>query len=430
MRILGRYIIKSFLMLCIVTSLCFAEKIEIESARTEKTKLFDNKDGTYTIQASISPMHYKEDRDDSKEKWKDIDTTIQADMRVEKAPYNAIFDKNYPRFVIFHKKGGYLSEEFTNDKEESIPNMGKVEGNKIIYENVMPNIDVEIVAMATGVKQNIILKTPEALMNQWKIKYSSDKSRTVVGERKVKFDKIIDETRAYNKDGQEIELSYKLRSTHMEIAPINIASTEFPIVIDPFTISEEQVSAGTDDALQENAASGNDMFLTNSYNYLKNAGGLNIGPWGGFRFQSVPIPNGATITSASITIYPTENVDDVHALIYCEDGDGATFTTDDANISSRSMTSTSVAWYEANLAYTWEESPDISTVVQEVVDGSWSNNDDLVIIFFQDNTNEIQIFAYEQGGAGAFAAKFNCTYEPPATNTKKGYARPKLYGVK
>jgi hypothetical protein len=46
---------------------------EVLEARTEYSKTFKNADGTTSICGSMLPMHYK----DEKEKWQDIDTTIE-----------------------------------------------------------------------------------------------------------------------------------------------------------------------------------------------------------------------------------------------------------------------------------------------------------------------------------------------------------------
>ena len=106
----------------------------------------------------------------------------------------------------------------------------------------------------------------------------------------------------------------------------------------------------------------------------------------GLRFQNVNIPQGATITSASIEFeVDRKRTGDLAVRIYGEDIDSANYfiDSDNGNISDRTLTSASTVW-----SITSEPGPnaslstsDISTVVQEVVDRpGWAANNHMAFI--------------------------------------------------
>ncbi|RHW36023.1 hypothetical protein D1B31_18220 [Neobacillus notoginsengisoli] len=51
---------------------------EIPSLRTEKAKVFQNKDGSYVSEVFLDPIHYKENG-----KWEDINNTLEENFQGE-----------------------------------------------------------------------------------------------------------------------------------------------------------------------------------------------------------------------------------------------------------------------------------------------------------------------------------------------------------
>lgn len=116
------------------------------------------------------------------------------------------------------------------------------------------------------------------------------------------------------------------------------------------------------------------------------------------RFTNVQIPVGATITSARLTVYTDDNMygaaSTQEVTIGAEAVDSATQLTSlsDHNTRKTNITTATVDWYvwEANGPLSGADqpvqSPDISTVVQEIVDRSgWASG------------NNIQFFAADKG---------------------------------
>jgi Tfp pilus assembly protein FimT len=105
----------------------------------------------------------------------------------------------------------------------------------------------------------------------------------------------------------------------------------------------------------------------------------------GMSFRSATIPAGATIEEAYFEAESNGTyTNQTSIVIYGEDvDDGGVFRTQTNNISGRTQTSASVAWVMPywNGADIRHQSPDITTIVQEIVDRSgWSSGNDINIL--------------------------------------------------
>lgn len=192
------------------------------------------------------------------------------------------------------------------------------------------------------------------------------------------------------------------------------------------TVVTEQVGESSDDIEYRWNISGYYFSLTQSWT---GAGFWNFEQKkfsGAFRFQTVAVPQGATITSAylKITAGETNAVTTVNSKIRAEDvDDAATFSTQ-ADFESRfpsQVTTAIVNWVSiSNWVYNTEyTSPDIKIVIQEVVDRSnWASNNNMVV-FWDDYDNRSSQVAnaarrgYSYDGNSAKAAKLIISYTVP-----------------
>jgi MSHA biogenesis protein MshQ len=151
-----------------------------------------------------------------------------------------------------------------------------------------------------------------------------------------------------------------------------------------FSVTEEiRVSSKHDDA--EELISDGNMYRDSSdleLGYDDYAGGLQIV---GMRFQSVNIPQGATINSAYID-FETDETDSgaTNLVIFGENNDNPNqFANNDNNISDRTKTSASVNWTPLawNSTNELNKTPDISVIIQEIVNrANWAASNNLVLI--------------------------------------------------
>ncbi|MCB0562428.1 MAG: hypothetical protein KDD09_25925, partial [Phaeodactylibacter sp.] len=138
------------------------------------------------------------------------------------------------------------------------------------------------------------------------------------------------------------------------------------------TLVCSRVSAGNDDAEEDNSGS---VSLTSSDLELTDDSGVQTV---GMRFNGLNIPQGAAITGASIqfTVDETRNLDPCNLTLYGEAADNANaFSSSNGNISSRPRTSASVtwappAWTPVGNAGPAQQTPDIASIVQEIVNRS------------------------------------------------------------
>ncbi len=148
----------------------------------------------------------------------------------------------------------------------------------------------------------------------------------------------------------------------------------------------------------------------------------------GLRFQNVNIPAGATITNATIQFTASANstTTTVNALIRGEAADSAaTFAASSNNISSRTTTSANVAWNSIGSwtsgATTNATTPNLSSVVQEIVDrAGWINGNSMAFVI-SDNASTAgiagrQARSFDTASTGpTSAALLSVSYQAPYT---------------
>ncbi len=140
----------------------------------------------------------------------------------------------------------------------------------------------------------------------------------------------------------------------------------------------------------------------------------------GLRFQDVNIPQGATITSATIEFeIDSRRTGDLALRIYGEDIDSANYYLDSQlhNISSRTRTSASALWTITEVPNTNSSltSTDISSVVQAVVDRpGWAANNHMAFILAHESGSGYRELESFDGESDA-AAILHVTYQAADT---------------
>ncbi|WP_218352657.1 PilC/PilY family type IV pilus protein [Alteromonas lipotrueiana] len=125
----------------------------------------------------------------------------------------------------------------------------------------------------------------------------------------------------------------------------------------------------------------------------------------GVRFSNLKIPQGAVIENAYIRFTSAQlNVASTDIKIMAEDtGDAQTFSQSYRNISNRNVTSNFVDWQDNGFPVNDETlvTPDISSVVQEVVDSNaWCGGQAMNILFDADSSDSAsarKVHAYDAG---------------------------------
>lgn len=143
------------------------------------------------------------------------------------------------------------------------------------------------------------------------------------------------------------------------------------------------------------------------------------------RFLNVTIPQGATILSAYLSFVSKTNTSGtVDTKIYLNDADSASALSDLADYQALALTA-SVDWTisDAWNMYTWYSSPDISALVQAVVDrpGFASGNAILAVVKTSDDYTENYIrYIYSREATVGWAPKLTITYSTASGDAEAG----------
>ncbi|MBT8144227.1 MAG: LamG domain-containing protein, partial [Gammaproteobacteria bacterium] len=171
----------------------------------------------------------------------------------------------------------------------------------------------------------------------------------------------------------------------------------------PPTIFEVPITTGSDDA-EERVSNGN---VNNNSSDLELSTDGSNNQLVGMRFTSVTIPNGSTISSAYIQFQVDETNSGATSVNIRGQAidDAPTFTTGNSNISSRSRTSATVPWAlvpwtTVGEAGSDQQTPNIATVIQEIIDRpGWASGNDLVIIITGSGERTAESYNGDSSGA-------------------------------
>jgi len=193
-----------------------------------------------------------------------------------------------------------------------------------------------------------------------------------------------------------------------------------------------QVAASADDCRVQWNGSAWSCQLTATRNSAGYNTSTNYKQGNGLRFTNITIPKGATITVTYLTFTSAANRSNtiVKSKIRGEDADNAAAFSDYADYDSRPRTTAVVNWDDIP-AWTVDvecDSPDFTSVIQEIIDrAGWASGNALVI-FWDDhdnrstNSNYTNRHAYSYDDTPAKAPKLHIEYTPAAAGGRShGY---------
>lgn len=324
--------------------------IELVGERRENSKIFKVGGALLQQRLAIGAIHYKDNYADPNAPWKDIDLTWVGN-RITKAPYEITYDAG--KYTIRDKKSGDVSSVELLDSTHT---------------------DFEVVP------------------NYTKIKFRHSANEGEYFKARFKFEGKHFHLKAYDDDG-ELELITTIKDGVLteELNEVRDKATKQlreavgKIKIDPTW----QVGASTDD-VSGRLHNGPPPNLFDLTWVVNRAGGSNT-RWkhfSGMRFLSVVVPNAATIISAKVTFisYAGDNGADHYSRFSADDVDDATTFDDWADYDARwQAKTTAVVDFDQPPTWTAEseyDSPDIATVIKEIVDRvGWAPGQDMAILW-------------------------------------------------
>jgi len=167
------------------------------------------------------------------------------------------------------------------------------------------------------------------------------------------------------------------------------------------------ISSGSDDAHEQN----NGQVVINSTTLL-NVDGVN--EWNGFIFRNINIPEGAIILNSYLTVRMYQSaLDEPDVTFYGLDiQNPPTFTTALNNLSSRTRTSASVDWSNADTGQSDVNTSDLSSIIQELLDsyGPYESGSIGIVMTSRvnDANRDTSIISYE--GSSSFCPRLTIEY--------------------
>lgn len=346
----------------------------------------------------------------------DTATTVSADPQLDNSyqpsPGSPVVDAGTASFTL--PSGEVVLDLAPADYSGSAPDIGRHESD-LGASGLPPSVDA-------GPDQSLSLPVLSATLNGSVSDdglpdppaFTSTLWTQVSGPNGVLFEDetAVDTTATFPGAGD-----YVLRLT-ADDSFFSVSDDVIVSIIDPNAGSVDvRVASGADDA--EEALAGN-VSLGSSDLELTSDGGAEQTV--GIRFASVDIPEGATVTSATVQFQVDES-DSVPTdlTISGEAADNPpSFTNSSGDVGSRALTTASVtwaplAWSGAGTAGPDQRTPNLSAVIQEIVDRpGWAPGNAIVIIVSGTGVRTAESFDGDPQGAPLLQVEY--TTEPPVPN--------------
>jgi hypothetical protein len=338
---------------------------ELIAYRSPTAKLFQREDGLLQAEICAAPQHFMRGG-----KLHDINLRPRLDrgsFLIDRAPYVLQVSASAPAYRYQGQSGKIIVELL------GVPETAPIfDGRSFVWNGVARDSDFLVTPGLTGCGAYLRLKSPDA-PRSWNYRISGAKHllRPLVGQDAAgRMLKLIEQ-----RDGDLLRITWTGYVASQDDLRNGLgwnAEPSYPILIDP-TI-DEIVGASGDDATVDYAGTFSStysmLFAYNSFGYTGSCAA---------RFQTVDVPQGATITSATLTIRPTEGQTG-STNVYGIDVDDVAAFTNVASINSAPQTTASASISGATAGN--DKVIDVTSIVQEIVDrAGWAANNDMGFVW-------------------------------------------------
>lgn len=355
---------------------------EITPLRQENSKTYLMPNGNIGLDVYMGTIHYKDNYADNNEQWKDIDTTI-VNGRVDKAPYILVIDyANYSITVTSKRDGSVtiLQLDTLGLANKPIKVLPAVANNRATFGGVAFDTDFVIEASNERVKfKRVLLSSSASTLAKFNIiQVGNGIAITCSGRSQI--------------TGKPINVgSSKVGYTLTEwVDSAELEGVSYPIEIDPTV--EVRVGASSDDCARNIGGAAGWSLVATIGEVGAEAVNKQFGM--GLRFLNIAVANAETISTAYIVLESGAVTSNTvcNARVSAEDVDDAvTFVDNAAAFDARYANhTTAVVDWDNIPAWSYPEvgadttTPEIKTVVQEIVDrGGWVSGQDMVF-FIED----------------------------------------------
>ncbi len=348
----------------------------------------------YALDSVVGILHYREDEKDESLPWLDIDLNFDSNGKIRAAPYMLDVDlEKLPNFWHRSRHSGEFNVRLKGSPGLR-PNrvLPRIEGNRIIWEDLYKQVDVVVVAGTRTVTLLWIVKQEDA-PRVHDVLYEAYPGRARMRGLRHATDANAKRIRMYRESilGGHRERLGELPIVFADEEAAEVLPIQYPII--DATVIGEQVGQSSDDAEQHHAGmilDNDELTLGDSFRMV------------GFRFTGISVPDGTTVTAAYLELYlPNAAGDDLYTNkdVYCENGNNpGTFTTGASNMSNRTLTTASTELVGGSQGTGWKNCPasgDLIDEVQEVVDDNAGTGDALVFIIDSTSYEDLDIQSWD-----------------------------------
>lgn len=398
------------------------DAVERRELRTSHSKTFAMPDGRMRCDVKVGTIQHYRDDDGA---MRTCDTTIQEDsgkVFVDWLPYKFRLHNKGIGFDFQSRESGRCSVSLASIGGVPFARTQKltptIESDKITFTEVVPGIDIVFRVLPARVKSWRIIKNANAPRTfEWLCEHDAD------GRDKIS-DKLIGKDAAGNQlelVGEAVPIDatsfrfvetwtgkVKLRDKKTRVKTLS-SEAVYPVEIDPTVTSSPTATA--DDGTQFGPL-GNiwDQTFTQFGMYLHNY-------QAGVRFPSVNVPQGATITSATLTI----KVNNVYPVA----GSGTIYgvATDNAVAFSGSNLPTAASKTTASTtissAAVGTRNYTVTSIIQEIVNrAGWVATNAIAMPIINTGYGYSRIDDYQDAGSNQASLSITYTSGAPSTGTK------------
>lgn len=356
---------------------------EIEGKRTRFSKTFDLGNGQRRVEIGQLPMHFERGG-----RLYDIDLTPEFDgdrkhHALRNCPYSLRVADDRPAYFYNSLNGKAVEVELIAGAAKPL-----VEGELFKWTEVGRDTDYVIQPLPQGCATLLILHGPDAPRTwSWRIGGDISLIRPLAG--KDSAGRVLELVEGRDAEAGTISVEWTGRTLdRSELRRRKQAvwtdEVTWPAMIDP-TVNES-IAANGDDA--RSFWVNGTAFNTFTAGQTANTGGR-VGAsiaYAGLRFQTIAIPNTATIDSATLTLRVTGVFGSPDVSVYGNDVDDAAVWSDPGN-RIKNITKTTAFTQKASWTPDTDNAVDVTAVVAEILArAGWASNNDIAFGIFNNAT--------------------------------------------
>ena len=379
---------------------------EQKHKRSINQKCFRDDKGRGRIKASVRPQHYR----DEAGKLQEVSLVPRLDRGTYLIEHNAHkvrVARNAPMYW-YTGAAGSVSVELTHigdQDQRKYTQWGDLRGNEHVWPGIGINCDYSIVPGAAGIATFLTLHSAKSERSwQWEVLGNKAMIQPITGldaagQRCEINTRWVGDSLIAEWTGRVTSVRRSRRGR-----VIWNHDVQYPVKIDPSV--SEVISATGDDRDQIGA----DLYT----GYTSIQAGYNYGQLivAGFRFQTLAVPNAATIDSATFSIEVIGNEGTADLRIHGVDIDDVNTWSDPGNLPASAPQTTAFTEID-DFTSTGIKTVDVTAIVQEIVNrGGWlSGNDIGFVIIDQSGANNNNANLADLSHATAQSAELDVTYD-------------------